>query len=329
MRVGKGNKLRGEEEEGIESETERVDKKIEMMSWNINGWRGTERKKRKVGYIQSEVQGKQVAVLTETHIKDKEEAEEFERSVGGEREWIFGHAMGRNTGVTIMIKRRILKNGSEDVKMEVDAGGRWVICTIKNLVEEEVVIAGIYASTKGNERVPWMKKMEKRLEGKQGVKLIPGDYNFVMDTKLDKIGGNAKNGTVGREQQLSWIKKLGVTDIWRDRHPEKVGTTWKTRGRETAKTVRTRIDRWLVSQVLEDQGRIGEVKIDKTRTSDHDAVICQLRVKFHKKKRSFERISARVVEDEEFGKTVKTIFEEMQKGEGGDLLERHETFKER
>jgi hypothetical protein len=108
-----------------------------------------------------------------------------------------------------------------------------------------------------------------------------------------------------------------------------VGTTWKTRGRETAKTVRTRIDRWLVSQVLEDQGRIGEVKIDKTRTSDHDAVICQLRVKFHKKKRSFERISARVVENEEFGKTVKTIFEEMQKGEGGDLLERHETFKER
>ena len=71
--------------------------------------------------------------------------------------------------------------------------------------------------------------------------------------------------------------------------------------------MKTRLDRWLVSQLLEDQGRIGEVTIEKTRVSDHDAVTCQLRIRKHKKNSSFEKVSARVMADEEFGRKVEEL----------------------
>lgn len=46
----------------------------------------------------------------------------------------------------MMIKKRLLKNGRDDIKEEIDEEGRWVITTIKNVIEEDLVICGMYAS---------------------------------------------------------------------------------------------------------------------------------------------------------------------------------------
>ena len=176
---------------------------IDMVAWNINGWGGTEKRKAKAGHIRSEISSKQVVVLTETHIRDEEDAEDLEKSLGGRREWVFGHAIGHKStaGVTVMIKKRILKNGEDDVVMEVDAAGRWVICKIKNLMEDEVVIVGLYAPATQRRRAPWLKQLEEKVKPIQGMKLMAGDLNFVMDTKIDKIGGNQKNGMSGSADQ--------------------------------------------------------------------------------------------------------------------------------
>ena len=124
-----------------------------------------------------------------------------------------------------------------------------------------------------------------------------------------------------------------MTDVWRDRNPGIVGTTWETRGKEkkdrnSKKIVKTRIDRWLVQQELVEQGRIGEVEIERTTISDHDIVTCQLRIEDIKKRNSFDKISPQVLNDTDYTEEVKRIFEEETTPEG-DILERHETFKER
>ena len=71
-----------------------------------------------------------------------------------ERIWMIIHSIGENStrGVTMMIKKRLPKNGRDDVKEEIDEEGRWVITTIKNVIEEDLVICGMYASTNVKER---------------------------------------------------------------------------------------------------------------------------------------------------------------------------------
>ena len=86
-----------------------------------------------------------------------------------------------------MIKRNVLKNGESDVNVECDDNGRWIIMKIKNLVDDmnEVMICGLYASTDPTQRVKWMKEMGERMREIEGYKLIAGDFNFVMNTKID------------------------------------------------------------------------------------------------------------------------------------------------
>ena len=58
--------------------------------------------------------------------------------------WLFGHSRGREglCGVTIMIKRKILKT-EEDVRVETNTEGRWVIVTVEGVLDEELVVCGM------------------------------------------------------------------------------------------------------------------------------------------------------------------------------------------
>ena len=72
---------------------------------------------------------------------------------------MFKHAIdkeyGDRRGVTIMIKRKILKNGEEDIghiKEEIDDKEGDPPMKIKNLLDKELVICGIYADTNARAR---------------------------------------------------------------------------------------------------------------------------------------------------------------------------------
>ena len=307
--------------------------KLHMVEWNVDGWRDNWRvERKKSGRIWNEVNGSDVVVMVETHLK-REEREEFERKMGGHKAWVFVHAYqekeGMFSGVTIMIKRKSLQKGEEDVEGEGDEKeGRWAIATVSNWLEEDVVICGLYAACDPKEREEWMEEMERKMEQKKGYRVMVGDLNFVMDTKWDKIGGNKNRGMRGKKQQESWESNLGVRDVWRRRNPERVGTTWTARGERGSKLVKTRIDRWLIDGRLEDEGRIGAIEMERTRVSDHDMVTCQLAVKGRSGGSCYDRMPRGMMDDEEFGEEVKRIYEEVRGGEGS-VLEKHEVLKER
>ena len=73
--------------------------------------------------------------------------EEFEKKLGGEI-YEFFHTVDKvsdKRGVTIMIKRKILKNGRADIEEQKDEEGRFVAVSIKNLLDRALEIGGIYA----------------------------------------------------------------------------------------------------------------------------------------------------------------------------------------
>jgi exonuclease III len=136
-------------------------------------------------------------ILTETHILSEDDQTHFEKKMGGEKMWSFGHSRGREgkCGVTIMVKRKIFKTGGEGVRIETDTEGRWVIVTIEGVLEEELVVCGMYAPTEAKEREVWMGKVEERMKKKKGYIVMGGDLNFVMDTRWDKTGDRANPKT--------------------------------------------------------------------------------------------------------------------------------------
>ena len=172
--------------------------------------------------------------------------------------------------------------------------------------------------------------MEERMKRRKGYKVMGGDLNFVMDTKWDKTGdrANLKRGMRGKKEQTSWERMMGVKDIWRERDPGVMRWTGEERGRRDDKKIKTRIDRWLIDERLEIQGRIGEVEIEKTRESDHNMITLEMRVDDTKQERSVVKIPVIMIENEEYGKEVRSIFEEETKKEG-DILEIHEVMKEK
>ena len=65
----------------------------------------------------------------------------------------------------------------------------------------------------GLDRKKWMEKLGGEMKKKKGMKVIVGDFNFVMDTRLDKMGGNKMKGTEEKKEQTRWKEELGVVDV--------------------------------------------------------------------------------------------------------------------
>ena len=254
---------------------------------------------------------------------------------------IFYHAINRNMegrgGVTISIKKRVLKRGKDDVEViyEDTKEGRVLIIKIKGMMDKDLIICGMYASTNAAERKQWMGDVldvmvnDKRMKMEDVYYVMVGDLNFVKDTRWDKKNGNKTKGMEGKKEEEEWERVLGVRDVWRERNRGMLGTTWTERTLNVnAKPVRTRIDRWLVDERLIEDERVIGVEIKKTTVSDHDAITCRLRVNEHKQKRSYEKLPLTLLDDDDYCETVKKIYEE-EKNSDDDILVRHERMKAR
>ena len=319
----KGGEREGKRAGGEGRADEEEFEKIKFMGWNINGWRGDgkEEHHKKIRRVKGEVIHYDVFVLTETHLRDEEgDIKEFEKEF---KEYHLFHVhmdgVGKSKkGVTVGVKKKRIE--MSDIEIERDEGepgerGRWIRLTLKKVLDKELDVWGIYAPVNVRERKTWMKKLQKKMEKRRekAHMAIMGDFNFVMDTKIDKRGGNSKRGMEGKKEQQDWERKLAVFDVWRQRNPRAIATTWATRGKAAAETkVKTRLDRVLVGEEIDE--RVTETRIDKTKVSDHDVVTWTLETRNERKKTDYERLPRDMIEDEEYQKEVRKIFEEEKDG---------------
>jgi hypothetical protein len=112
-------------------------------------------------------------------------------------------------------------------------------------------------------------------------------------------------------------------DAWRKFNPKIVATTWTSREKQKEKQVKTRIDRALIDRRLIE--RTTETQIDKTKISDHDKITWTIETEVEKTQAPYERVTIDMIEDVDYQKEVKKIFEE----ERGGGIEGYENFKKR
>ena len=97
--------------------------------------------------------------------------------------------------------------------------------------------------------------------------IFAGDFNCIMNNKLDKKGGNPDLGTRGSENIKSLISDFDMCDSFRHLYPQLLSTTWYSKGQN----VSCRLDRIYVSNSIKSD--IRNVNVSPVGCSDHDTVI--------------------------------------------------------
>ena len=152
--------------------------------------------------------------------------------------------------------------------------------------------------------------------------MIAGDFNFIMNIKLDKRGGRSDRGTSGKKEKKEWEKEFEITDAWRKQNTNEIGTTWTNGVRDEKKRVWTRIDRVLADDRILD--RLTEVDIVPTKILDHNAISWSIETIIKKKKTPYDKIQTTMMTNQEFKLKVKELFE-IEKYNGVEGYERFKT----
>jgi endonuclease/exonuclease/phosphatase family metal-dependent hydrolase len=274
-----------EEEEIYEGR--RWNDKMRIIEWNISGYEG-KKGNTKAFKIKNEINSYDVVVLTEVHLKEGEE-DSFEKLIDKEGGYYFFHAVEKikkkGGGVTIMVKKKLVGGDESRIEGEVDnKAGRWAKVAIQGILEEKIQIWGIYAPNNPTERKKWLRDMGGRMRKEEGIRVVIGDLNFVMDTRWDKVNGNKSKGTEGREEQREWERDMELVDVWRKDNEGIIGWTWREGAirKKDSERIRMRIDRALIDERLITEGRICDVEIMKTNIPDHNPITVSIRMNRNK-----------------------------------------------
>ncbi|KAK6191805.1 hypothetical protein SNE40_003397 [Patella caerulea] len=204
-----------------------------------------------------------IAFLQDTNICYVEKAKFYENVLGGKCIWSFGSR--RSTGVGIVLFDHL---NFVIRKINFDFEGRLVVVDV-DINNAQYRLICIYAPVNCADRNDFLLTIPQYLTCKRYV-IWGGDFNFVMDPLLDKVGGNIEKGTIGKCNMNDILKDFNLNDAYRLLYPNIVKVTWR------GNSVACRFDRFYVSKAL--FNKIVSSDVLPCAPSDHDYVLLELNV---------------------------------------------------
>jgi exonuclease III len=162
----------------------------------------------------------------------------------------------------------IFSNDVSYSKFEYDLDGRliFVDVDIRGLM---LRLINIYAPSKEADRRAFLQSLYTNFNTSRQL-ILGGDFNCIMNSKLDKIGGNPMNGFIGTDEVFSLCQDFSLVDCFRTFYPNAVLTTWHS------KSVHSRLDRFYVSKSLLCNVRECSIHPSPSTLSDHDLIVIKL-----------------------------------------------------
>ena len=78
--------------------------------------------------------------------------------------------------------------------------------------------------------------------------ILGGDFNTIMDCKLDRKNGNADSHKRSRQRITNMMNTCNLFDVWRQHHPNKKQYTWHS---NTKPCIHSRLDYFLISTYMQ------------------------------------------------------------------------------
>ena len=246
---------------------------LKILSINVNGFRS----KFKQDLIKDFATKNKIDILClqETFVDNLTLAKSIEENFNLKKRCIWNFGKADSCGVAIFLF-------NEHICIEqfhADIFGRLIRLDFSCDGYSNFRIVNAYFPCNSTDRLEFIQSLSHHLCGAKNL-ILGGDFNFVMDSNLDKIGGNLDKGTVGSKPFKSVIEKMSIIDCFRFLYPRKRAVTWTRKNvatrNETSnyEMIGTRIDRFYISSVLKEN--LVHFETMPCTCSDHDFIMINL-----------------------------------------------------
>lgn len=234
---------------------------LNLITYNVKGINSPIKRKKILGHLKK--MHCSIALLQETHLTEIEH-EKLKRE-GVDQVYSSSYGKCKKRGVAILFCRSVYFH-CEKVCQDIE--GRYVM-VIGTIAGFKITILNAYAP---NEDCPYFFKKLAHLvaDNREGIFIMGGDFNCVLNNKLDKLPISSKPQTRMSKSLTNMLKELGLTDAWRYFHTNKRDFTFWSQVHGSY----SRLDHFLVSK--KDIHRIKKCVIESMTISDHSPVIMAL-----------------------------------------------------
>ncbi len=205
-------------------------------------------------------------------------------------------------GLVILINRNCKV---ENVKIQINTERILSISFVYQ--NKNLNIFNVYAPNQDKDKLDFLGQVENQVnlvEQGDGI-IIAGDFNMVLDNKLDIISGHPHDSRIVTSFD-SMLSSLDVYDIWRLLHSEEKRYTWCKHNPFIAR----RLDYILVSEQL--LSKIITCDITPAPHTDHDGVSLEIQLQEIKRGNSFWKFNENLLKSPKYVEIVKNVISEFE-----------------
>ena len=265
------------------------------MSYNVRGLNDDTKRKEVFYWIKKK--NAQIIMLQETHSSQNTEHLWFKDWDG---DIIFSHFSTQARGTAILFSKNLAKTIYTKI---IDEEGRYIILDI-DLNGLRLTLCSLYAPNVDNE--DFFLNVINHIESlPNDHRIMSGDYNLVLDLKMDKKGGLPSTNSKSQAIINTYMEQTEMIDIWRFQHPDESTFTWS---RRNPTKILCRLDFFLTSYGLTE--KIESSTIKPGFRSDHSPVFITLVPFSSQRGKGFWKLNCSLLSDLDYIKKIKEVIKE-------------------
>uniref|UniRef100_A0A3Q3BNZ9 Reverse transcriptase domain-containing protein n=1 Tax=Kryptolebias marmoratus TaxID=37003 RepID=A0A3Q3BNZ9_KRYMA len=208
---------------------------LKLVTFNVKGLNSPIKRKRVYTYLKK--LKPDIVYLQETHLSDREHKKL-------KREWVgqvfFSSFSSKSRGTTILIHKNVPFTATKTIS---DPSGRYIMVQ-GQMYSESWTFMNIYAPNYDDSL--FIQDVFLQISQAQGFLVVGGDFNFCLDTVLDRSSDRPCPLSKSAKTTTSFMEDLQLTDAWRWMHPQDREYSFYSHPHNTY----TRIDNFLISSQI-------------------------------------------------------------------------------
>ena len=192
---------------------------LKIASINVNGFR-SKLKHNLIKYFATKNKI-DILLLQETFVDNLTLAKSIEQHFNLNKRCIWNFGKVDSCGVAILLF-------NENICIEqfhTNIFGRLIRLDFSGDGYSNFRLVNAYFPSNSTDRLEFIQNLSHHLCGAKNL-ILGGDFNFILDPNLDKMGGNLDKGTVGSKPFKSVTEKMSLIDCFRYLYPRKRAVTW-------------------------------------------------------------------------------------------------------
>jgi len=269
--------------------------KMKIISYNARGLRGHNKRAKVINWAKRK--NFDIMAIQESHFL------EADRTLW-EKDWkgkiLASEGKGNKKGVTLLLAEHL---DHELINEYKDKHGRWIVLNLK-IKDIPYTIATYYGPNK--DHPSHVEKMINKIDEINNNKvMICGDFNFVFNTRLDKLGGRDTTNYKCRQTVMDWMERNNMVDIWRLKNPNTRRYTWTS---HHTPPIKCRLDFFIISQEISMNYK--NCDIVPGYKSDHNCITLTIDNKQATRGKGLWKFNSSLLQDDQFKReiidTIKT-----------------------